>query len=199
VSAKHDAQGRVQIGKNAPLRAKQRRIRATWLRLSQRKNLTLLLNEKVFRAWRGESIVNARQKMRVSRLTGACPIAFRFVCGKSSRSFPRGWPMFFVLRCLFWLGIVFAVLPWDGAGLRASLTEHATNTGKAALDEVQLFCLKDPAACANHAASLSKFLENAPATSQNTLEPADLRPLWRGHSMPDALQGAVPLPPRRPG
>jgi hypothetical protein len=50
VSAKHDAQERVQIGKNAPLQAKQRRIRAIWLRLSQRMDLRLLLNEKVFRA-----------------------------------------------------------------------------------------------------------------------------------------------------
>ena len=107
--------------------------------------------------------------------------------------------MFFVLRCLFWLGIVFAVLPWDGVSLRSDLAEQASKTSKAALDEVQLFCLKDPAACANHAASLSKFLENAPAASQNTLEPADLRPIWRGHSMPESRQGAVPLPPRRPG
>jgi hypothetical protein len=36
--------------------------------------------------------------------------------------------MFFVLRCLFWLGIVFAALPWDGVSLRMDLAEQASKT-----------------------------------------------------------------------
>jgi hypothetical protein len=49
---------------------------------------------------------------------------------------------------------------------------------------VKDWCLKDPATCAKNAAEAADLLGLIPqkGASQNTLQPTDLKPVWRGHS-----------------
>ena len=90
--------------------------------------------------------------------------------------------MFFLLRCAFWLGLVFSALPWDGdavtSDLAAGAAGAAASAQAAATAKVQSLCLKDPVACARHAAEIGKALGVAPSSS--TLLPGDLGPAWRG-------------------
>lgn len=95
--------------------------------------------------------------------------------------------MFFLLRCAFWLGLVFSHLPWDGEAVRHDLATSAAQATVTAADTVQSLCLKDPAACARHAATVGKTL--GVGASHNTLLASDLAPAWKG--------GPHPAPPRR--
>lgn len=90
--------------------------------------------------------------------------------------------MFFLLRCIFWLGLVFSHLPWDGEALRQELSGPAASVGAAAADKVQSLCLKDPAACAKHAHEVGRAL--GVGASQNSLLPGDLAPVWKGGAKP---------------
>ncbi len=94
-------------------------------------------------------------------------------------------PMFFILRCLFWLGLVYLALPLSGLDWRADVTDAQQAVQEAAGERVKDWCLKDPATCAKNAAEAADLLGLLPpqkGTSQNTLQPGDLKPTWRGHS-----------------
>lgn len=95
--------------------------------------------------------------------------------------------MFFILRCLFWLGLVYLALPLTGLDWRADVSgaqQAVQETVKEAAGErVKDWCLKDPATCAKNAAEAADLLGLLPpqkGASQNTLQPDDLKPSWRG-------------------
>jgi hypothetical protein len=92
-------------------------------------------------------------------------------------------PMFFILRCLFWLGLVYLALPLSGLDWRADVTDAKQAVQEAAGERVKDWCLKDPATCAKNAAEAADLLGLLPpqkGASQNTLQPDDLKPSWRG-------------------
>jgi hypothetical protein len=100
----------------------------------------------------------------------------------NARSLRR--PMFFILRCLFWLGLVYLALPLSGLDWRADVTDAQQAVQAAAGERVKDWCLKDPATCAKNAAEAADLLGLLPpqkGASQNTLQPGDLKPTWRGH------------------
>lgn len=86
--------------------------------------------------------------------------------------------MSFLIRSSFWLGLVFLALPWNGEDLRTTLSGGAEDAARTLAGEAQALCLKNPVACAEHAATIARLINGNP--SQNTLEPADLAPAWRG-------------------
>lgn len=88
--------------------------------------------------------------------------------------------MFFLIRSIFWLGVVFLALPWDGAALRADLSGQAEHAARALAAQAQEICTKDPIACAAQAISLNRGSDSAP--SQHTLQPDDMTPGWRGRA-----------------
>lgn len=88
--------------------------------------------------------------------------------------------MFFLFRCIFWLGIVFMALPWDSAGLRADISGQSEQAARALAAQAQAICVKDPIACAAQAISLGKGA--GASHSQNNLQPGDFVPAWRGAS-----------------
>jgi hypothetical protein len=92
-------------------------------------------------------------------------------------------PMFFLLRCLFWLGLVWFALPLSGLDWRPDFSGMQKAAQDAATDHVKDWCLKDPATCAKNAAEAADLLGLLPhkGASQNTLQPDDLKPAWRGH------------------
>ncbi|MDB5508817.1 MAG: hypothetical protein JWL93_1286 [Hyphomicrobiales bacterium] len=96
--------------------------------------------------------------------------------------------MFFLLRCAFWLGLVFSHLPWDGEAVRNDVASGAAQASAAAVEKAQSLCLKDPVACARHSAAVGKAL--GVGASHNTLMASDLAPVWKG--------GQRPSPPHRP-
>ena len=92
--------------------------------------------------------------------------------------------MFFLLRCLFWLGLVYLALPLSGLDWRADVTGAQQAVQEAAGERVKDWCLKDPATCAKNAAEAADLLGLLPppkGASQNTLQPGDMKPTWRGH------------------
>ena len=91
--------------------------------------------------------------------------------------------MSFLIRSVFWLGLVFMALPWDGESLRADLSSHAEQATRAVAREAQALCAKDPIGCASQAIALGKaFDRDRPKNSQDTLRAPDLAPAWRGPS-----------------
>jgi hypothetical protein len=84
--------------------------------------------------------------------------------------------MFFLIRCTFWLSIVFYSMPWpqspalqDGlfpaarniaAGMAGDLAAAAGTAAKAKLEEA---CIKFPADCIAAAARMPQFVAIAPA------------------------------------
>lgn len=92
--------------------------------------------------------------------------------------------MFFLVRSLFWLGLVFMALPWDGASLRADLVSEAQRATQVIARETQTLCVKDPIGCAAQAISLGQSfdLRNRQGMSQDTLQTGDRTPGWRGPS-----------------
>jgi len=101
-------------------------------------------------------------------------------------------PMFLILRCLFWLGLVYLALPLSGFDWRTDVTDAQQAVQEAAGERVKDWCLKDPATCAKNAAEAADLLGLLPpqkGASQNTLQPGDMKPTWRGH-------GEAARPPR---
>ncbi|MDB5649979.1 MAG: hypothetical protein JWL62_1499 [Hyphomicrobiales bacterium] len=95
--------------------------------------------------------------------------------------------MFFLIRCIFWLGLVFSALPWNGEEVRADVATGVQNASVALTNKVQSVCQRDPASCLQHAAQATKVM--SAATSLNTLTRGDLAPAWKG---------SVPRPASRP-
>jgi hypothetical protein len=93
--------------------------------------------------------------------------------------------MSFLIRSIFWLGLVFMALPWDGESLRADLSSHTQQATRALTREAQALCAKDPIGCATQAITLGKAFEPTSSqdkSSQDTLRAPDLAPAWRGPS-----------------
>jgi hypothetical protein len=120
-----------------------------------------------------------------------------------------GRVMRFLLRMAFWLGVVLVVLPSAGSQPAPELAVSAgdaVSAAKAAVGDMRQFCERQTDACAigSHAASalgrraqagakmLYEFLneqigpnetgslKGSAKSSQSTLTPADLTPVWRG-------------------
>jgi hypothetical protein len=85
--------------------------------------------------------------------------------------------MFFLFRCVFWLGLVFHHLPWaDGArpadDARALAAGAVAATSRLAGTQARDACLAAPGACMGAAGV-------AIAVSRSSLTRADARPEWR--------------------
>jgi hypothetical protein len=98
--------------------------------------------------------------------------------------------MFFLLRCLFWLGLVFshiATLEGTNATALASqgareLSEGATTVGRMAMDAAGEKCRAEPAKCSALAAQVSMLGKSAAlekTSSRDTLNSGDRVPAWR--------------------
>lgn len=96
--------------------------------------------------------------------------------------------MFFLFRCVFWLGIVFYHMPWsDGArpaqDARAALSDLGVSAAKSLADQAQAACVKAPRDCLAAAAKLGA---DAPSPSRSSLRDDDKRPEWRGAAQKQA-------------
>jgi hypothetical protein len=117
--------------------------------------------------------------------------------------------MLFLLRATFWLGLVLVLLPSGGTKSETQLSAaDAASAATAAVSDMKQFCTRQPTACeiggkaavaiGERAQAGAKMLfeffnertgasdtattgsvETAPA-SQNTLQPTDTAPSWRG-------------------
>ncbi len=94
----------------------------------------------------------------------------------------------FLLRCLFWLGLVFSQIAMresaDPAAFFSSANsvaqERGALLGHAATSAVETQCRADPGKCLALAASATKVLKtDASARSRDTLSGADRAPVWR--------------------
>jgi hypothetical protein len=131
-------------------------------------------------------------------------------------------PMFFLMRCVFWLGIVFSAMFWmqndpksagsganetaswslrhsllDGQGLAFSSPEASVQGLAGVGEKVQLFCVKSPATCLAAVEKLQQIVAEkpVPAPQSDASNAADAA-LPGGGS---AVVSEVPRPPRRPG
>jgi hypothetical protein len=94
--------------------------------------------------------------------------------------------MFFLIRCLFWLGMVFsqiATIESGGASHFApqaarsvtALSQNALKTAvQAGAEAATRHCASDPAACLSLAAQVTRK-----AASHDTLQAGDRAPAWR--------------------
>ncbi len=69
--------------------------------------------------------------------------------------------MFFLLRCVFWLGLTFAMMEWpEGASPTAEPAALAQNAADAAAKDIATRCAADPQACLEGARKI-EALRNA--------------------------------------
>lgn len=102
--------------------------------------------------------------------------------------------MFFLLRCLFWLGLVFshiAALEGTNAAALASRSAQEARTsaggiGRIALDAAGRRCRAEPDKCLALAAQAARLTQNAEAVEEaaanlgrDTLNSGDRVPAWR--------------------
>ena len=118
--------------------------------------------------------------------------------------------MFFLLRCTFWLGLVFAALPATPDGAQAPAPGRAVVAAAAKPDrtigdligaKIEELCLSAPRDCIETAGRLQRVLFDPgqpavakpavrPAAAQrrhadaDTLTPVDVRPAWHGARSP---------------
>jgi hypothetical protein len=112
--------------------------------------------------------------------------------------------MFFLFRCLFWLGLVFSHIAQQQGFSPAALfdqraaisSESAAGLGRIALDAGARQCRAEPEKCLALAAQASRLapglnptasLNAAAKTSHDTLNAIDRAPAWR--LRPDAAAG----------
>lgn len=117
--------------------------------------------------------------------------------------------MFFLLRMVFWLGVVCVLLP---SGTKSTSPDAqidaagAVTVASAAVSDMRGFCERQPDACVTggkvavalgHKAEagvrtiyefITKLREKSASSEKGTLTPTDLAPAWHA---------PVPLPPRR--
>jgi hypothetical protein len=105
--------------------------------------------------------------------------------------------MFFLLRCLFWLGLAFShIAALEGTNATAlanqgvrDLSERATGLGRMAVDAAGEKCRAEPEKCLALAAQAAAFGQGAAkkdatvqareASSRDTLNTGDRIPTWR--------------------
>ncbi|MGO9388642.1 hypothetical protein [Rhodoblastus sp.] len=97
--------------------------------------------------------------------------------------------MFFLFRCLFWLGLVFSRIAgqegFNAAALfdqRAPIaSESAASLGRLALDAAGRQCRAEPEKCLALAARASRLAPPpaSPNASHDTLSAGDRAPAWR--------------------
>ena len=101
--------------------------------------------------------------------------------------------MFFLLRCVFWLGLVFSALPWNGEGSRfqpALALEAARGAVATASAVTGEYCAATPAECLKAAAQLNALFEQISAQAEippgelspQNLSPQDRTSRWRARS-----------------
>lgn len=86
--------------------------------------------------------------------------------------------MFFLFRCVFWLGLVFYHLPWaDGARpadqARDIVAEIGAATTRMAVEQARAACVSTPRACLETATGAMG------AASRSSLTRDDAQPTWR--------------------
>jgi hypothetical protein len=87
--------------------------------------------------------------------------------------------MFFLLRCVFWLGLVFFNMDWTGGQSLLPTTEQVAQ-------EATARCLDSPEACAQIVAGAQKLYtasigeKTAAKPSIDTLSAGDRAPAWHG-------------------
>jgi hypothetical protein len=85
--------------------------------------------------------------------------------------------MFFLMRCMFWLGLVFYFMPWssreafDDLGGRAALSALIHASGAAISD----YCLSSPRQCADMAQASAPVQTSAPIIAGPAEAPLGLR------------------------
>jgi hypothetical protein len=99
--------------------------------------------------------------------------------------------MFFLFRCLFWLGLVFSHIAAQEGFNAATLfdagapiaSESAASLGRIALDAVVRQCRAEPEKCLALAARASRLAPQPaspnPNASRDTLNAGDRAPTWR--------------------
>jgi hypothetical protein len=99
--------------------------------------------------------------------------------------------MFFLLRCLFWLGLVFSHIAeqqgFNPAGLldrrQAVTNEAAAGLGRIALEAASRQCRSEPEKCLALAARASRLAPQVSspgaAASRDSLSAGDRAPAWR--------------------
>lgn len=134
---------------------------------------------------------------------------------------PESSVMYFLLKAVFWLGLVFLLLPDVGLFTSTSRAPRTVDAPSTALSEpgrltpetiaqgvagrALEFCRDNPETCARGAALIGEAadvgrreLPRLPAT-QDTLTPADLQAPFGGLAPPaGGAPRTAPLPPRRP-
>lgn len=94
--------------------------------------------------------------------------------------------MFFLIRCLFWLGLVFShIAEQQGFNAAALLGQRppVTGLGGMALEAASRECRAEPAKCLALATAASRLAPLAgsptPPTSRDTLNSGDRAPAWK--------------------
>lgn len=106
--------------------------------------------------------------------------------------------MFFLLRCAFWLGLVFSAMQWPGdAPKLPNANEASAQVAAHVATGVRKVCTRNPAACLEAASVASDFLKSQdkpgdkpadkPAAKPagrgvDTLAAVDRSPVWRGRN-----------------
>jgi hypothetical protein len=113
--------------------------------------------------------------------------------------------MFFLLRCVFWLGLVFYAMDWPGGPSAGTVTgalgEVAASAASAAVagaaPAVRDLCLSRPTGCLALATAAAPKPFLPPAGAETTAESS--RPATAAQApAPFAPSLSPPLPPRRP-
>lgn len=96
--------------------------------------------------------------------------------------------MFFLFRCVFWLGLVFYHLPWPGGAApveeaRALAAQLGATSSHALAAQAQAACGAHPTQCLALAASTAG---RAAGASRSSLTQDDRQPDWRGGAIRSA-------------
>jgi hypothetical protein len=88
--------------------------------------------------------------------------------------------MFFLLRCLFWLGLVFShIAGLEGLNVAAFANQGAAGLGRAAMDAASQKCRAEPDKCLALATQAARLRQDAGDASRDTLNAGDRAPAWR--------------------
>jgi Family of unknown function (DUF5330) len=106
--------------------------------------------------------------------------------------------MWFLVRIVFWLGLIIALLPIAPFRQETSASKvgavDSLSAASAAVSDIRQFCVRQPDACAAGSEAIAQFVHKAETGAQllyqflnerkakdsSTLTPADLAVPWRG-------------------
>ncbi len=85
--------------------------------------------------------------------------------------------MMFLLRCIFWLGLVYAHIDWPHGGFFAALFHDGAAIAQervtAAAGDAPAQCLASPKQCLEVAEKLHRLTQAQPKANHDTLTPRD--------------------------